>query len=71
MPTEPVRARRKREPSKAEQLFLRGERGVVCYRVDRMLRSPPRDKMLKVDRHVTKQALKEIVARAEPDYVHD
>ena len=69
MPTAPIKPKSKR--AREERLFPRGERGVVCYRADRMLRSPPRDKMLKADRHITKRELAEVAARPEADYVHD
>jgi len=68
MPTEPIRAKGKRGMVR-ESLFPRGERGVVCYRVDKMLRSPPLDKMVREDRHITKRALAEIAAR--PEHVRD
>jgi len=69
MPTEPIRPRKKREPRAVAKLFPRTERGVVCYRVDRMLRSPAKDKMLKAERHITKRELTELAAR--PEHVRD
>jgi hypothetical protein len=71
MPTEPIKPKKKRGTEKQAELFPRGQRGVVCYRVEQGLRSPPADRMLRADRHVTKRALAEIAARPEADYVHD
>jgi hypothetical protein len=57
MPTKPIGPKSKRDAR--ERLFPRGERGVVCSRVDRLMRRGPVNRMLKENRSVTKQILRE------------
>jgi hypothetical protein len=61
MPT----ANSKSKSGEAVERFPRGERGVVCYRVEAGLRQPPKDRMLRADRHITKRELSEIAVRPE------
>lgn len=58
MPTEPMKPKSKR--ANAERLFPRGERGVVCYRVDLPALSMRRGGKVREDRHVAKRELAEI-----------
>ncbi|MEN6533037.1 MAG: hypothetical protein ABFD89_05200 [Bryobacteraceae bacterium] len=54
----------KARDGEAAERFPRSERGVCC-REEVGLRRPPRDRMLRADRHITKRELAEIAARPE------
>jgi hypothetical protein len=55
--------RHEREKRRETSLFPRTEARVIA--------GPPKDRMMREDRRITKRELARIAARPEPDYVHD